>query len=290
MLSKVAMSAHLHVPRKFITAKRLVTMGAVLTIGSMLIIASISYRTTESYLSSKGIGSSRLQLIQNVLSNLKDAEAAHHGFLLTGNPTYLDSYNEARLEVNQNIARLRALAKQIDFTEANELNDMREMVNAKLAELGNSLEIRRNSGLEPAIESVVSGDKENSLERIRKFIMSIQEDELERQADVARADKASAAFHQHLTLGLVAIDALFLLAVGLLGWKINRLEHLVTVCAWSQKVEYEGEWMRFEEFLEKRFGIRCSHGISEEEAKKWFVPELPTDATDININDESALA
>ena len=40
------------------------------------------------------------------------------------------------------------------------------------------------------------------------------------------------------------------------------------MCAWSRAVEFEGEWLTFEEYLRRRFGIQTSHGISPSENAK----------------------
>ena len=37
---------------------------------------------------------------------------------------------------------------------------------------------------------------------------------------------------------------------------------LVTLCAWTRTVRYEGEWISVESYLERRYGVRTSHGIS----------------------------
>ena len=50
----------------------------------------------------------------------------------------------------------------------------------------------------------------------------------------------------------------------------ERVESLVTVCAWSRTVEYRGEWISFEQYLLRKFGINTSHGISPAEAEKMF--------------------
>lgn len=50
----------------------------------------------------------------------------------------------------------------------------------------------------------------------------------------------------------------------------ERVESLVTVCAWSRTVEYHGEWISFEQYLLRKFGINTSHGISPAEAEKMF--------------------
>ncbi len=52
--------------------------------------------------------------------------------------------------------------------------------------------------------------------------------------------------------------------------KIKQLEELVIMCAWSGKIQMDGKWVKIEEFLNKRFGVKVSHGISEEEAEKMF--------------------
>lgn len=36
----------------------------------------------------------------------------------------------------------------------------------------------------------------------------------------------------------------------------------ITLCAWTRTVRYEGEWISVEAYLERRFGVETSHGIS----------------------------
>lgn len=38
-------------------------------------------------------------------------------------------------------------------------------------------------------------------------------------------------------------------------------EH-VTLCAWTRTIRYEGEWISVETYLERRYGVLTSHGIS----------------------------
>lgn len=54
-----------------------------------------------------------------------------------------------------------------------------------------------------------------------------------------------------------------------LRWR-NQLEqkdsgsNFVRMCAWTRKIWYKGEWLPVEVFLQARFGITTSHGMSEE--------------------------
>src|SRR4029077_17818823 len=47
--------------------------------------------------------------VDAVLTNLLDAETGQRGYLLTGEKSYLEPYNNARMHVNQNVAELRTL-------------------------------------------------------------------------------------------------------------------------------------------------------------------------------------
>ena len=65
------------------------------------------------------------------------------------------------------------------------------------------------------------------------------------------------------------------LTFAIIGWPLRRLDHmlgLVTICSWSKSVEYEGEWITFEEYLLRKFKLRVTHGISPTEAAR-FVEE-----------------
>ena len=46
------------------------------------------------------------------------------------------------------------------------------------------------------------------------------------------------------------------------------LEKLITVSAWSRKIQVDGEWVSFEEFLTERLGVTITHGIDPDTAKE----------------------
>ncbi len=51
-------------------------------------------------------------------------------------------------------------------------------------------------------------------------------------------------------------------------------EHLVTLCAWSKTVRHEGEWLTFESYLERRFGLVTTHGMSPKAMEKFEAEDL----------------
>ncbi len=68
---------------------------------------------------------------------------------------------------------------------------------------------------------------------------------------------------------LSARKAIASLSHILLGVKRPRdLENLITVSAWSRKIQVDGEWVSFEEFLTDRLGVSITHGIDPDTAEE----------------------
>ena len=57
-------------------------------------------------------------------------------------------------------------------------------------------------------------------------------------------------------------------------------DNLVTLCAWSNTVKYGGEWISFDTYLKRRFGVTTTHGISPDALEKMEAElDAPTPAT-----------
>jgi PAS domain S-box-containing protein len=55
--------------------------------------------------------------------------------------------------------------------------------------------------------------------------------------------------------------------------EIDRLRKgLVTVCAWTKRIEVNGTWLTVDEFLTQHLDLKLTHGISQD-AAKLFGPE-----------------
>src|SRR5712675_2790444 len=46
--------------------------------------------------------------------------------------------------------------------------------------------------------------------------------------------------------------------------RIQYLEKFMRVCAWCRRINYQGEWMRLEEFMKQGFDTPTTHGICTE--------------------------
>jgi hypothetical protein len=65
-----------------------------------------------------------------------------------------------------------------------------------------------------------------------------------------------------ISLGLAGALAVMLIALLVIARGAEHYRNLVTLCAWTRSVEYEGEWISFEEYLRRRFDISTTHGIA----------------------------
>jgi len=79
----------------------------------------------------------------------------------------------------------------------------------------------------------------------------------------------------------VAVLVLIAFLVGRTSMQARKMEErvntLVRVCAWSRTVEYQGEWISFEAYLQRRFNIDTTHGISPDAAEKLLAQREETD-------------
>src|SRR6266705_3315524 len=46
--------------------------------------------------------------------------------------------------------------------------------------------------------------------------------------------------------------------------RVQYLEKFMRVCAWCRRINYQGEWMRLEEFMRQGFDTPTTHGICTE--------------------------
>ncbi len=64
-----------------------------------------------------------------------------------------------------------------------------------------------------------------------------------------------------------------LIAMLVIARGAEHYRNLVTLCAWTRSVEYQGEWISFEEYLRQKFNVSATHGISPDALSELFGPD-----------------
>ncbi len=90
------------------------------------------------------------------MSGLVDAETVQRGFLLTGKDLYLEPYNRAVQEIPIELASLHRLLPPATGESDVNVARLDGLVDQKMAELRETIDLRRKQGVTPAMEVVLS--------------------------------------------------------------------------------------------------------------------------------------
>jgi signal transduction histidine kinase len=125
-------------------------ISLILALLSALVLIGISetgyLQSTDALERIEGATRTRNQ-VNRLLQLVLDAETGSRGFLLTGDPRYLEPYNAAVAEVGQTLDGLRRSYAQ-DAPEANTLAQLNRNVQRKLAEMDLSVRMRKQGNEE----------------------------------------------------------------------------------------------------------------------------------------------
>ncbi len=170
-------------------------IGLGFTVGSLIIvvIGASAYVSMQRLLeaNSQVIHTHKIiEDLEQVLSVLKDAETGQRGFILTGKDQYLEPYNGAIGRLDHNIDALASLTSD-NAAQQESLKQVRKLADAKLAELRDTIEIRRRSGFEAALPVIISDQGKKIMDDLRETIADMQNREqqlLEKRNDEAKTD------------------------------------------------------------------------------------------------------
>jgi PAS domain S-box-containing protein len=147
--------------------------------------------------------------LQDVLSDLANAQAEESGYLLTGQPSCLNNFERSRETLGLEFDRLIALVKN-NPAERQELERIRNLVQQNLEELQKSIASRTAAGSQEVFAELLTGRARKLTVALRQSIKGIdKEDEktLTRLVHESRARLASA---------LAAVSSALLLAASYL--------------------------------------------------------------------------
>ncbi|HYP15876.1 MAG TPA: CHASE3 domain-containing protein [Opitutus sp.] len=250
---------------------RLLLAGAAaFTLGLALASVGLSQRAVRGVNESIAAVEHSRELIaqlDTVLRIAVDAETGQRGYILTANEEFLQPYLHAAPRARDTLADIKPLlpaggVQQKIFAE------LETAVAAKLKHADDMVALARARGTAEAARHVASKHGKELMDRVRELVAELiaEEGRLLNRRHTALASGLRA--NHRIMLGLVVTEVLLCVLIGVLLWQVSRARVLAKVCSWSRTIEFEGEWISFEQYLERRFGIRTSHGISPREALK----------------------
>jgi methyl-accepting chemotaxis protein len=148
-------------------------------IAMFLILGIISLLMSNRLKTSIGWNTHTYQVLQNqeqVLSLLKDAETGQRGYIITGVERYLEPYNLATRDM------MKKLDDGLELTKDNpkqqeRINKVKLLVADKIAELQQTIDLRKNKGFDAALQIVITDKGKKIMDDIRSVIAEIEKDE-----------------------------------------------------------------------------------------------------------------
>jgi methyl-accepting chemotaxis protein len=185
----------------------------------LLVVALVGYRSTASLIDNDELvnRSHQTQLeFARMLSQMKDAETGQRGFVITGNPSYLEPYQSALGEIQKAFGALRVLTAD-NPVQQQHLTAMQPLIDRKLAELKHVIDFRRTGGFDAAAKEVNNNLGKDLMDQIRA-IVAASDRETDALLDQRTAEsKSSAAWTTAIILWGSVAGAIL---VGLIGWFI----------------------------------------------------------------------
>lgn len=114
--------------------------------------------------------------LAELLAYLKDAETGQRGFLLTGDERYLGPYLASVAGVREDFRELRELTAD-NPGHRRGLDLLEPLVDRKLEELQNTIELYRGRGLEAALTVVFTDEGKRTMDEIRAAIAAMKASE-----------------------------------------------------------------------------------------------------------------
>jgi signal transduction histidine kinase/CheY-like chemotaxis protein/CHASE3 domain sensor protein len=115
--------------------------------------------------------------LDKLLSGAQDAETGQRGYLLTGKETYLEPYNDAVATLPSQIDQIARLTRD-NAAQQNHIDPLRAHINAKLAELKKTIDLRRENGPDAALAEVDTDRGRIEMDAIRAQLAAMKTEEI----------------------------------------------------------------------------------------------------------------
>ncbi len=226
-------SVRRHVVRRW-TVGRLLTVSFVLAVCGLLIVGGGSYRQIHSQVRDRAAvvrTEQVLNQVNGVLGLLTDAETGQRGFVITGQESYLAPYARSAPAIQADLGALNGLTADNARQQA-DLQQLRGPVADKLAELAETISLRRSKGFGAAQAVVLTDRGARDMSTIRQLLGQMSTEQTRLLQQRLSASAASEARVERLILWGSIVGALLVGLVALLATRaILGPVRLVTAAA-----------------------------------------------------------
>jgi PAS domain S-box-containing protein len=176
--------------------------------------------------------------LENVLSLVKDAETGQRGYLITGEPRYLEPYHAAAAVIGRQVDDLERLTVDNPGQHAR-FPELRQRIAAKMIELEGTIALRKAEGIDAARKVVLTDQGKAEMDALRALVGNMIWNEHDLLQD--RAQRRERNYHFALATGLLSGVA----AVGgVVAFLVLLRRHLAARAAAAAVIAEQGERLR----------------------------------------------
>ena len=181
-------------------------------LGMLLVIAGVAVWTLRQVAQSDFWVDHTREVIstnQQLLSDIRDAQSAERGYIITGDEEYLAPYRSASADIPQRAEKLLQLTAD-NPGQQNRIRSLQGLIAERVTILNDALRQRRESGFDAARAVVLAGRGRTAMKQIQDAGQEIEAEEyrLLEQRTKARQEHLRNGFLATLAAALVALIAL----------------------------------------------------------------------------------
>ncbi len=187
---------------------------------TLLVIVAVAYYSTQTLIENADWRSHTHQVrndLAALLSRITDAETGQRGYIITGDDSYLAPYQSALTEIPRIFNEVQSLTSD-NSRQQERFAELKPLIDSKLAELRQTIDLRRTQGFDAALPVVSSSSGKTSMDQMRVIFADADKDESALLETRNNAAHASAG----LAMNVIMWGGLFgVIIVGLIGWFIT---------------------------------------------------------------------
>jgi len=256
-----------------LSASQLVLIGIVVPALLLLLVGGLQWESGNDFRNSR----ERVSHVRTVLLDLEtllvcmvDAETGQRGYLLVHEDSYLEPYRHSLAFSRDQIQTLRQLIR--DPEQQRNLGRLEPLLKSKFEELAQTISLEQRGDHAGALKIMTLNSGKNTMDEIRATVRAMQDGETALYQQQEEAFQRNSQINYELSALLLALGFGGVIAVIYFSMlrRLEQMKEMITICAWSKLIEFEGEWLSVEQYLTRRLHARVTHGISRVESEKML--------------------
>jgi len=195
---------------------------------ALVFVGFISYENTVQFVQ-HGAVEDRINLItqrlEHLVSDVTDAETGQRGYIITDAPNYLQPYNSALRDIRGQLGNLNMMIANEPSNQQlsiNDLNILKGLIEAKLAEINQTITLRHLHGFNAVLPIILSNRGKVLMDNIRATALDIENQE---KNLLAMYTNQSQAYARNITYTIIVTTLIAAAIISVSVFVINRSIH-----------------------------------------------------------------